>query len=162
MRPIVLALCLTVGGCGLVQQAQNARLLADAKTAMQICRENYPAVVGDMLARADCMSNASRSIPSAAVGLINAERRGLYEKADRGEISVSDAQSQIARLVYELSEREKEQNASARAAHEASQAAAAPAWAGLAAAGLGTATQRSVPAVTTCNFYNRSATCVGN
>lgn len=162
MKLLVLALCLAATGCGAIQQAQNTKEREEVKIALKACQDAYPAVVGGMVTRSTCINNALMRFTQPAWAVLRAERMAMAEKVDRGELTVSDMKLQLARLVYDLSEREKQQAAAVQAAHESSQAAAAPAWGALGIAGLGMATQRpATPNVTTCNVFNRSMTCVG-
>jgi hypothetical protein len=163
MKQIVLALCLVVTGCGAMQQAQNAKAKADFTAAAKVCTDTYPAVVGNFVPRATCINKASIAADSTpAAGVIRAERMALSEKVDRGEITSSEASVQLARIVYELRDHERQEAAAAQANHQAAQAAAAPAWAGLAATGVGVATQPPHSNVTTCRWVAGTMVCTGN
>lgn len=163
MKRTALALCLVMTGCGGSQQAQNAREIGIFKGASKACEDTYPALAGGMVAREVCLNNASLRFTDASWGVLRAERLAMAERVDRGEMSPSDMQVAIARLVYDMAERQKQHAAYVQAAHEASQAAAAPAWAALGIAGLGMAAPRPVATnVTTCNFIRGTAICAGN
>jgi hypothetical protein len=96
-----LACLVALTGCAAQRQAQ---MQAEAKANAQECLATIPKVVGSYVRRAECVNDANTraGFLSPAQGLLDATRLRLAEQIDRGEISVAQAQQQLAEERYRL------------------------------------------------------------
>lgn len=90
-------------GCTAQRLAERQREFAEAR---QACAQRFPKVVGGMVAYSTCVNQAGEPLDGggAANGLIRATRISLSDQVDRREISMAEANTQFARLMYETSQ----------------------------------------------------------
>jgi len=137
---------LTLGGCGLVQQAEMMKAKERLVAMRAECRARYPDSHAQM---ADCLTAAENDTvrPLAyndgdLLTVMQAKRRILAVKEDRGEITKDEAQLEMAQLMSALRD-EDLQRSNAAAAVAAQRSAASAQMLGAAA----TMMQASRPAI---------------
>ncbi|MGB9115157.1 hypothetical protein [Bradyrhizobium sp.] len=97
----VIALAATLGGCGLVAQAQQReayqKALAQVQAGVQICNDTYPKVQNTAVVRAQCIGAATDALRPLLT------YPDLYdkEKADRNALAEQWQTGKITQLQYE-------------------------------------------------------------
>lgn len=138
---------LALGGCGLVRQAELAKAQERVAAERADCRAQHP---GSHAERAHCFTAAENAIlrrfadnDGDLLTLLQAKRKVLATKVDRGEMTDNDAKLEFAQFMTALKD-ESQRRTNANSAATAQRSAASAQMLGAAAMMM----QASRPAIT--------------
>lgn len=115
---LLLVFPLALAGCGLVQQAEYAKAQERLMAAKAECRAQHPNSLAD---QSDCQTAAEDAIERPFIqngdllSLMQAKRKLLALRVDRGEITRSEANVELAQVLAEIRDEELARANAARA-----------------------------------------------